>query len=87
MQYSVNVDHNSMAAHLTRSDSEGFLRSTVCPMQWTGLMMIYCGMAGKRVGSRGVSVRKMKALTVKIEIATLFGKRLIESDMLCVLSA
>jgi hypothetical protein len=63
-----------MAAHLTRSDSEGFLRSAVCPMQWMGLMMICCGMAGKRVGNRGVSVRGMKALTVKMEIARLFGK-------------
>jgi hypothetical protein len=31
------------------------------------MMMIYCGMALKRMGMLGVSVRKMKALTVKIE--------------------
>jgi len=37
-------------------------------------MMICCGMALKRMGLLGVSVRKMKALTVKIEIVTLIGK-------------
>ena len=36
--------------------------------------MIYCGMAVKRMGVLGVSVRKMKALTVKMETVTLFGK-------------
>jgi hypothetical protein len=30
-----------------------------------GLMMICCGMAVKRMGRLGVSVRKMKALTIK----------------------
>jgi hypothetical protein len=33
-----------------------------------------CGMALKRMGMLGVSVRKMKVLTVKIEIVTLIGK-------------
>jgi len=42
-------------------------------MQWTGLM-ICCGMTVKRMGMLGVSMRKMKALTVKIETVTLFGK-------------
>jgi hypothetical protein len=37
-------------------------------------MMICCGMAGKRVGMLGVSVRNIKALTVKMETVTLFGK-------------
>jgi hypothetical protein len=32
----VSVDHNSMAAHLTRSECEGVLRSAVYPMQWMG---------------------------------------------------
>jgi hypothetical protein len=38
-----------------------------------GLMMICCGMALKRMGVLGVSVRKMKALTVKMETVTLSG--------------
>jgi hypothetical protein len=33
-----------------------------------------CGMAVKRIGMLGVSVRKMKALTVTIETVTLIGK-------------
>ena len=33
-----------------------------------------CGMAVKRMGMLGVSVRKMKALTVKMETVTLIGK-------------
>jgi hypothetical protein len=36
------------------------------PMQWMGLMIMCCGMAVKRMGMLGVSVRKMKALTVKM---------------------
>jgi hypothetical protein len=36
-------------------------------------MMICCGMAGKRLGILGVGVRKVKALTVKMETVTLFG--------------
>jgi len=39
-----------------------------------GLMMIFCGMTLKRIGMLGVSVRKMKALTVKMETGTLIGK-------------
>jgi hypothetical protein len=37
-------------------------------------MMIFCGMAVKRMGMLGVSVRKMMALTVKMEAVTLTGK-------------
>jgi len=33
-----------------------------------------CGMEVKRVGMLGVSVRKMKVLTVKMETVTLIGK-------------
>ena len=36
--------------------------------------MIWCGMALKMMGMFGVSVRKMKALTAKIETVTLVGK-------------
>jgi hypothetical protein len=39
-----------------------------------GLMTVCCGMAVKRMGMLGVSVRKMKALTVKMETVTLIGK-------------
>jgi hypothetical protein len=39
-----------------------------------GLMMICCGMALQRMGMLGVSVRKVKALTVKIGIVTLIRK-------------
>jgi uncharacterized membrane protein (Fun14 family) len=44
-------------------------------VQWMILMMIYCGMALKRIGVLGVNVRKMKALTVQMEKMTLIGKR------------
>ena len=36
--------------------------------------MICCGMAEKRTGMLGVSVRRMKALTVKVETVTLIGE-------------
>jgi hypothetical protein len=61
MYYVVNDDHNSMAAHLTRRDFEGFLRSAVYPMQQMRLMMMYCGMAVKRMCMLGMCVRKMRA--------------------------
>jgi hypothetical protein len=67
------VDHNGIAAHLTRSDWK-VLRSVVYPMQWMGLMMICCGMTVKGMGKLEVSVRKMKVLTVKMETVTLIGK-------------
>jgi hypothetical protein len=37
------------------------------------LMMICRGMAVKRTAMLGVSVRKMKALTVEVETVTLIG--------------
>jgi hypothetical protein len=39
-----------------------------------GLMMMCCGNAVKRIGMLRVSVRNMKALTVKMERVTLIGK-------------
>jgi len=75
MYYLVTVDHNIMAAHLTRHDCEGC--SKVLHIQWMGLMMTTddsCGMAVKRVGMLGVSIRKMKSLTVKMETVTQTGK-------------
>lgn len=47
------------------------------------MIRVCCGMAGRRMGELGVSVRKLKAVTVKMEAVTLIGK---ESDMLSVLS-
>jgi hypothetical protein len=39
-----------------------------------GLMMVCCGMVVRRMGMLGVSVRKMKTLTVNVEKVALFGK-------------
>jgi hypothetical protein len=39
-----------------------------------GMMMVCGGMAVKGMGMLGVSVRKMKALTVKMETVTLINK-------------
>jgi hypothetical protein len=39
-----------------------------------GKMWYGCGMAMKGMGMLGVSVRKKKALTVKMETVTLIGK-------------
>jgi len=57
------------------------LRSVAYPMQWVGLMMIYCRMTVKRMGMLGVRMRQMQALSVKIqalsvkmETVTLIGK-------------
>jgi len=58
-----------MAERLTRSDCEGISR-----VQWMELMMICCEMLLKRTDMPGVSVRKTKALTVKMETVTLIGK-------------
>jgi len=59
-----------MAAQLFSIDCEGFLRSAAYSLQWMGLMLICCGMAVKKVGMLGVSVRKMKVLSVKMETVT-----------------
>jgi hypothetical protein len=42
-----------------------------------GMMMICCGMAVKRMGILGVSVRKVKALAVKMETVTLVKRDII----------
>jgi len=39
-----------------------------------GLTMIYHGIAMNRIGMLEVSVRKMKALTVKVDTVKLIGK-------------
>jgi hypothetical protein len=37
-------------------------------MQWMGLLVIHCGMIVKRMGVLAVSLRKMKALTVNMDM-------------------
>ena len=49
LYYLDNVDHNDMAEHLTRSDCERVLRSTVYPVQWME-SMVCSGMTVKRRG-------------------------------------
>ena len=60
--------------HISPAVNGRVLRSVVYPVQWMGLMMICCGKALKKMRMLGVSVRKMKALTVKMETRTLIGK-------------
>jgi hypothetical protein len=62
-----------MAVHLTRSKLKGF-KSSVYPLQRMELMMTCSGMAVKMTGMLGASVRKMKALTAKMETVTLNDK-------------
>jgi hypothetical protein len=50
---------------------EGF-KSAVYPLHWTGLLMMHYGMTVKRMLTLAVSVRNMKALTVK---RTLYKQR------------
>jgi hypothetical protein len=52
-------------------EREGIVKGTV---EWMGLMVILCGMAVKWMGILGVSVRKMMAMSVKMETVTLIGK-------------
>jgi hypothetical protein len=68
MYYLVKVDHNGMAAHLTRRDCEGsnVVDGTDDDMLWND---------SEEVGDVriGVSVTQMKALNVKVEKVTLIG--------------
>jgi hypothetical protein len=52
---------------------KGF-KKCLYPLHWLGLIMIRCGITVKRMRMLGVGVRKIKALTVKMESVTLFGK-------------
>jgi hypothetical protein len=52
---------------------KGF-KKCIYPMKQMGLMMICCEMTVKRMGMLRVSVRNMKALTVKMETVSLIGK-------------
>ena len=73
MYYLVNVDHTGRAAHRTSSDCEEFFRTALYPIQWIRLK-IYCEMAVTRMGMLEVSVRKMKALTGKMETVIMISK-------------
>jgi hypothetical protein len=64
---SLSVDHNGMAAHLTRSDYEGDLKSAVYHMQWLDCLMIRCGMTVERSGMAAASGMKMKELILKMD--------------------
>ena len=62
MYYLVKMDHNGMAAHLNKS--------AVHPMQWRGHML----WNESEEDRNGRCVRKIKALTVKVETVTMIGK-------------
>jgi hypothetical protein len=49
------------------------LNRAVYPVQWVGLI-VCCGMSVKRKGMLALSVRKVKAQTVRVERLTLIGK-------------
>lgn len=52
MQYVVSVDHKGLAMRLTRSDCERLYE--VLYIQCSGLMLVYWGIALKRMGMLGV---------------------------------
>jgi hypothetical protein len=64
--YVVSVD-------VTRSCWEWFLRN-VHPIKWMRLIMICCVMTMMWMAIVGVCVRKLKALSLKLETVTLIGK-------------
>jgi hypothetical protein len=67
------VDHDSIAAHLTRNECEGFKRCCISS-EVDETMLICCGLVLKSMGMLGAGVRRMKALTVQMESVTLIGK-------------
>jgi len=71
MYYSVSVDHKGMSPEAI---VKGLKKCCISNVMGMGLMMICCGMAVKRMGMLGVSVRRMKAMTVKMDTVTLIGK-------------
>jgi hypothetical protein len=81
MYYLVSVDHNSTAAHLTRSDG-GFKKCCISSVvDGTDSDILWNG--SEEDGVLGVCVREMKALTVKMEKVTLIGKG--RSNLTCCL--
>jgi hypothetical protein len=69
MYYLVNVDHNSMAVIL-----KGFKKCCISNAVEGTDEWWCCRMTVKRVGMLGVSVRKRKALIVRMGTVTLIGK-------------
>jgi hypothetical protein len=69
MCYLVSVEHNGMAVHLSRSDHE--VLNIQCSV-WDWLYVVEW--QWKRMGMLGVSVRKVKALMVKMETVALPGE-------------
>jgi hypothetical protein len=61
-----------MAVPLTRRTVKGF--KMCCISSAVEGAVICCGMAVRRMGMLGVSVREVKGLTVKMETVTLVGK-------------
>jgi hypothetical protein len=53
---------------------KGLKKCRISSVMGMGLMMICCGMAVKKMGMLGVSVRRMKAMAIKKETVTLIGK-------------
>jgi len=53
---------------------EGFLRSVVHPIQRMSLRMMCCVVTVMWMGILGVSMKKMKALSLKLETVTVIGK-------------
>ena len=53
---------------------KGLKKCCISSVMGMGLRMTCCGMAVKRMGMLGVSVRRMKAMIVKMETVTLTDK-------------
>ena len=64
------MHHNSKAAHLTRSECEGFKRCCLS----RAVDETNVDMEVKRMGMLGAGAKKMKAPTVKMERVKLTGK-------------
>jgi hypothetical protein len=62
----LSVGHHGMALHLPKFCVKG-LKSVLYSMQWIGLVMLHCGMRVRSLETVAVSVRKMKAPTVKLD--------------------
>ena len=61
-----------MAAHLTRRDCESFKKCSISSVVDGTEDKLWNG--SEEDGKLGVSVRKVKALTVKMEVVTVTGK-------------
>ena len=73
MFYLVSVGHNSRQ-HISPEVIVEAVKKFCISNATCGTHDDSCGMGVKRMGMLGVSVRKMKALTVKMETLTVTGK-------------